>query len=150
MCIKQCHLLCSKIYNFVSSKSVAKYIYDCKMCISYLQDKNLFPHNLLSISASPEVVIVPIVSSILIFPIVAFIVICCLRKRAARARQKARMAKRWVISLLVMCTTYSRCLSLQIKQANIIIIRNEILFLYIESHLNYIWWNRFKWNMKMI
>jgi len=73
--------------------------YDCKIHINYLEDKHLFPRNLLSISVSPEVVIVPIVSSILIFPIVAFIVICCLRKRAARARQKARMAKRWVISL---------------------------------------------------
>ncbi|XP_035705515.1 uncharacterized protein LOC110845946 [Folsomia candida] len=45
-------------------------------------------------TVSPEVVIVPIVSSILVFPIVAFIIICCLRRRAARARQKARMAKR--------------------------------------------------------
>lgn len=35
---------------------------------------------------SPETVVVPIVSSIIGFPILALLVICCLRKRAKMAR----------------------------------------------------------------
>lgn len=41
-------------------------------------------------SVSPESVIVPIVSSILGFPLLALLVICCLRKRAKMARWDIR------------------------------------------------------------
>ncbi|KAG8035888.1 hypothetical protein G9C98_003014 [Cotesia typhae] len=39
---------------------------------------------------SPESIIVPIVSCILGFPLLALLVICCLRKRAKMARERAR------------------------------------------------------------
>ncbi|KAL7289345.1 hypothetical protein TKK_0016713 [Trichogramma kaykai] len=39
---------------------------------------------------SPETVIVPIVSCILGFPILALLLICCLRRRAKLARARAR------------------------------------------------------------
>ncbi|CAG7824715.1 unnamed protein product [Allacma fusca] len=57
----------------------------------------------------PEVVIVPIVSSILVFPFVALLVICCLRHRAARARQKARLAKRDMPFSEQSCASIARC-----------------------------------------
>ncbi|OXA56255.1 hypothetical protein Fcan01_08832 [Folsomia candida] len=44
-------------------------------------------------TVDPQIVVVPIISSIVIFPIVAFLVICCLRKMAARRRQLARLAQ---------------------------------------------------------
>ncbi|XP_077295586.1 uncharacterized protein LOC143917851 [Arctopsyche grandis] len=41
-------------------------------------------------TVSPESVIVPIVSSILGFPLLALLVICCLRRRAKMARERDR------------------------------------------------------------
>lgn len=40
---------------------------------------------------SPESVVIPIVTCIFGFPLVAFIVICCLRKRAKLARERDRL-----------------------------------------------------------
>lgn len=39
---------------------------------------------------APESVVIPIVSSIIGFPILALLVICCLRKRAIMARERDR------------------------------------------------------------
>ncbi|KAF7997182.1 hypothetical protein HCN44_005459 [Aphidius gifuensis] len=39
---------------------------------------------------SPESIIIPIVSCILGFPVLALLVICCLRRRAKLARERAR------------------------------------------------------------
>lgn len=44
-------------------------------------------HCIVCVLVSPETVVVPIVSSIIGFPILALLVICCLRKRAKMARQ---------------------------------------------------------------
>uniref|UniRef100_A0A182LVQ6 Uncharacterized protein n=1 Tax=Anopheles culicifacies TaxID=139723 RepID=A0A182LVQ6_9DIPT len=41
-------------------------------------------------SVSPETVIIPIVSCIIGFPILALLVICCLRRRAKLARDRDR------------------------------------------------------------
>ncbi|KAF0304006.1 hypothetical protein FJT64_000311 [Amphibalanus amphitrite] len=41
-------------------------------------------------TVSPETVIIPIISSIVVFPAAAFTVICCLRYRAKRARRRAK------------------------------------------------------------
>ncbi|KAK0159674.1 hypothetical protein PV327_010767 [Microctonus hyperodae] len=41
-------------------------------------------------TVSPESIIVPIVSCILGFPLLALLVICCLRRRAKLARERAR------------------------------------------------------------
>lgn len=42
------------------------------------------------VSVSPESIVIPIVSCILGFPLLALLVICCLRKRAKMARDRAR------------------------------------------------------------
>lgn len=42
------------------------------------------------ISVSPESVVIPIVSCIFGFPLLALLVICCLRKRAKLARERDR------------------------------------------------------------
>lgn len=47
-------------------------------------------HIIDSVSVSPESVVVPIVSCIFGFPLVAFMIICCLRKRAKLARERDR------------------------------------------------------------
>lgn len=41
-------------------------------------------------AVAPESVVIPIVSSIVGFPILALLVICCLRKRAKLARERDR------------------------------------------------------------
>ncbi|XP_057339784.1 uncharacterized protein LOC130677160 [Microplitis mediator] len=41
-------------------------------------------------TVSPESIIVPIISCILGFPLLALLVICCLRRRAKLARERAR------------------------------------------------------------
>lgn len=42
------------------------------------------------VAVSPESVVIPIVSCIFGFPLVAFMIICCLRKRAKLARERDR------------------------------------------------------------
>lgn len=42
------------------------------------------------LAVAPESVVIPIVSSIIGFPILALLVICCLRKRAKMARERDR------------------------------------------------------------
>ncbi|XP_043247759.1 zinc finger CCCH domain-containing protein 13-like [Amphibalanus amphitrite] len=44
-------------------------------------------------TVSPETVIIPIISSIVVFPAAAFTVICCLRYRAKRARRRAKQPR---------------------------------------------------------
>lgn len=46
--------------------------------------------NCLHFSVTPESIIIPIVSCILGFPLLALMVICCLRRRAKLARERAR------------------------------------------------------------
>ncbi|XP_037079354.1 uncharacterized protein LOC119100357 [Pollicipes pollicipes] len=41
-------------------------------------------------TVSPQTVVIPIVSSIIVFPAAALTVICCLRYRARRARRRAK------------------------------------------------------------
>ncbi|XP_049783200.1 uncharacterized protein LOC126184720 [Schistocerca cancellata] len=53
------------------------------------------PHNkrptvIIYPTVSPETVVIPIVSCILGFPLLALLVICCLRRRAKLARERAR------------------------------------------------------------
>lgn len=42
------------------------------------------------LSVTPESIIIPIISCILGFPLLALMVICCLRRRAKLARERAR------------------------------------------------------------
>ncbi|PSN35566.1 hypothetical protein C0J52_12491 [Blattella germanica] len=42
------------------------------------------------VPVSPESIVIPIVSCILGFPLLALLVICCLRRRAKLARERAR------------------------------------------------------------
>ncbi|XP_065169298.1 uncharacterized protein [Atheta coriaria] len=56
---------------------------------------NAQPHNkrpviLIYPTVAPETVVVPIISCILGFPLLALLVICCLRRRAKLAREQAR------------------------------------------------------------
>ncbi|KAK3928856.1 Methenyltetrahydromethanopterin cyclohydrolase [Frankliniella fusca] len=44
-------------------------------------------------AVSPESVVIPIVSCILGFPLLALLVICCLRRRAKLARERARRGR---------------------------------------------------------
>ena len=48
------------------------------------------------VPVSPQTVIIPIISSIVVFPAAALTVICCLRYRAKRARRRAKQP-RWAI-----------------------------------------------------
>lgn len=41
-------------------------------------------------TVAPETVVIPIISCILGFPLLALLVICCLRRRAKQAREQAR------------------------------------------------------------
>jgi hypothetical protein len=45
---------------------------------------------LVFVAVSPESIVIPIVSCILGFPLLALLVICCLRRRAKLARERAR------------------------------------------------------------
>ncbi|XP_034234190.1 uncharacterized protein LOC117641162 [Thrips palmi] len=56
------------------------------------------PHNkrptiIIYPTVSPESVVIPIVSCILGFPLLALLVICCLRRRAKLARERARRGR---------------------------------------------------------
>lgn len=42
----------------------------------------------------PQIVVIPIVSSIFIFPVIVLLIICWLRKMAAKRRQRARLEQR--------------------------------------------------------
>ncbi|RZC35827.1 uncharacterized protein BDFB_007142 [Asbolus verrucosus] len=52
--------------------------------------QNKRPVVLIYPTVSPETVVVPIISCILGFPLLALLVICCLRRRAKLAREQAR------------------------------------------------------------
>ncbi|XP_044258867.1 uncharacterized protein LOC123007564 [Tribolium madens] len=52
--------------------------------------QNKRPVILIYPTVSPETVVVPIISCILGFPLLALLVICCLRRRAKLAREQAR------------------------------------------------------------
>ncbi|XP_017783591.1 PREDICTED: uncharacterized protein LOC108567563 [Nicrophorus vespilloides] len=54
------------------------------------QPHNKRPTILIYPTVSPETVVVPIISCILGFPLLALLVICCLRRRAKLAREQAR------------------------------------------------------------
>lgn len=51
-------------------------------------------------TVSPEAIVIPIVSCIIGFPLLALLVICCLRRRAKLARERARRRPGWVHSFL--------------------------------------------------
>ncbi|XP_021932350.1 uncharacterized protein LOC110835936 [Zootermopsis nevadensis] len=52
--------------------------------------QNKRPTILVYPTVSPESIVIPIVSCILGFPLLALLVICCLRRRAKLARERAR------------------------------------------------------------
>lgn len=69
-------------------KKVTLYAWIKELCI--LVQKIAAWLNCLHLSVTPESIIIPIVSCILGFPLLALMVICCLRRRAKLARERAR------------------------------------------------------------
>ncbi|XP_045468692.1 uncharacterized protein LOC123676650 isoform X3 [Harmonia axyridis] len=54
------------------------------------QQQNKRPIVIIYPTVAPETVVIPIISCILGFPLLALLVICCLRRRAKLAREQAR------------------------------------------------------------
>ncbi|XP_049821305.1 uncharacterized protein LOC109600996 [Aethina tumida] len=58
--------------------------------VNHVGHHNKRPVVLIYPTVSPETVVVPIISCIFGFPLLALLVICCLRRRAKLAREQAR------------------------------------------------------------
>ncbi|XP_024945994.1 uncharacterized protein LOC107272917 isoform X4 [Cephus cinctus] len=72
----------------LSISALIQILWDCLKVMNYKRNSRMAFS--LSIAISPESIIVPIVSCILGFPLLALLVICCLRRRAKLARERAR------------------------------------------------------------
>ncbi|XP_066141735.1 uncharacterized protein [Euwallacea fornicatus] len=57
---------------------------------THLHSHNKRPVVIIYPTVSPETVVIPIISCIFGFPLLALLVICCLRRRAKLAREQAR------------------------------------------------------------
>lgn len=123
--------------------------YKKSKCINLIKP---FPFK--SISVSPESIVIPIVSCIFGFPILALLVICCLRRRAKLARERDRRRNYDMQDHAVSLVRFSPIHRLsEFECRNVLCVRRTFLFLVSSRFLFYLWFcshSQIEWLVRIL